>query len=179
MERWVTVAAYVLGVIIVAEVAVLGYGFLNAPVENADNKYQRINITNIEKGQTEDGVVTAEIRAEPYLYCPQTESVSFRILAEFYNDSESVGFGTPDASTYNPFSTSDVGIPRGGRHVTVPANNASLSPDGIDSIRVTVVNRRDQGSPPCREIAFPDEMPPKEFWWNSTSAREETQQNAS
>jgi hypothetical protein len=163
MKRWVMVSAYVLGVLIVAEAAVLGYAFVNAPPEDPDNSYQRITVTDIEKGQTQDGVVTAEIRAEPYLYCPETQSLTFHIGASFYNGSERLSDAPLD-----PGGTGPVEVPTFGKNVTIPARNESLSPDTVDAIRALAVNRRDQGYAPCDEIAFPDELPPREYWWNST-----------
>jgi len=180
MKRWVKVAASVLGVLVVAQILVLGYWWTNALPENADNNYQRIILTDVEKGQTQDGVVTAEIRAEPYLYCPGTESFPFRISASFYNDSELIGSGVPDGDHYTPFSVSDVGVPRDGINVSIMPDNESLSPNTVDAIRVLAVNRGDRGAPPCNEIAFPDELPPREYRWNSTNGGDELepQQNS-
>lgn len=164
--------AYILGIIIVAEVLILGYGVVTAPPEDANNSYQRVIVTDIQKGQTGNDTVIAEIRAEPYLYCPRTESLAFRIGAEFYNDSEILGSGTPDPDEYKPFGLSDVEIPRGGRNITIRASNESLSPDRVDAIRVYARNRRDQQYPPCNEIAFPEELPPDEYWLNLTATTE-------
>jgi len=167
MKKWMKVCAYILGVIIVAQTLFLAYYVVSLPPEDAENNYQRIIVTDIEKGQNEDGVVTAEIRAEPYLYCPETESLTFHIGASFYNGSELLGSRTADAGDTGPFE-----IPRGGRNITILSSNESVSPNQVDAIRVLAVNRRDQGAPPCDEIAFPDELPPREYWWNSTDLSE-------
>jgi len=164
MKKWMTVSAYVLGVIIVAQILILGYWWVNAPPEDGDNTYQRIIVTEVEKGQTQDGVVTAEIRAEPYLYCPDTESFTFAIRAGFYNDSELL---SPNESGY---SGGQFEIPRGGRTVTIPAGDESISPGQVDSIHVETDTVVLQQYPPCDEIAFPDELPPDDYWWDSTDS---------
>jgi hypothetical protein len=170
MKRWTKICAYILGIIIVAQSLFLAYYVASLPPEDAENSYQRIIVTDIEKDQTQAGVVTAGIRAEPYLYCPGTESLTFHIGASFYNGSELLGSRTADPGDTSPFE-----IPRGGRNITIPASNESISPNQVDAIRILAVNRRDQGAPPCDEIAFPEELPPREYWWNSTGTSNATE----
>ncbi len=164
MERWLKVSAVVLGILIVAMVAFLG-AYVWFTVPNAENTYQQIVITDLQKGETEDGLATVEMRAEPHLYCPDREAVRFTFVAQFYNETESS----------ERRLLGEVGrrfdVPRGGRNVTLSSGymrQGNASADAVDAIRVSASSVADQADPSCREIAFPEELPPYEYWWNAT-----------
>lgn len=116
-----------------------------------ENRYQQINVTDLNVTKYEDRVVT-ELVVEPYLYCPETESEQFKVIVELYNDSEVL------YSSHKRISVSER------KTVSLTTEHRNVSIADADRADVWIGNVGISEDPTCPEIANPEKELPRDHF---------------